>query len=123
MCILAPYVNSYRRLVRDDAAPINLEWGEDNRSSGLRVPLAPPSARRVENRVAGADTNPYLAIAASLACGLLGMREKIEPRDPVRGNAYLADHGLPRGLQDALKLFAECEPVAGSSGQAVLRSV
>ncbi|MGI9407632.1 MAG: glutamine synthetase family protein [Hyphomicrobiaceae bacterium] len=111
MCVLAPYVNSYRRLIPDEAAPINLEWGEDNRSTGLRVPVSGHDARRIENRVAGADTNPYLAISISLACGFLGMREKIEPRAPITGNAYQSDHGLPRGLQDALQIFTSCTPL------------
>ncbi|MEL6287218.1 MAG: glutamine synthetase family protein [Pseudomonadota bacterium] len=117
MCILAPYVNSYRRLTPDNAAPINLEWGEDNRSAGLRVPVSSPAARRVENRIAGADTNPYLAIAVTLACGYLGMRDRIEPRQQVSGNAYRADHGLPRALQEALQLFAACAPLREVLGE------
>lgn len=106
-CLLAPYVNSYRRLVPGSASPINVEWGEDNRSAGLRVPISPVSARRVENRLAGADSNPYLAIAASLACGYLGMMNKLEPRPSVTGNAYRNQHQLPRGLLEALTEFEE----------------
>ncbi|MFN3625686.1 MAG: glutamine synthetase family protein [Hyphomicrobium sp.] len=106
-CLLAPYVNSYRRLVPGGASPINVEWGEDNRSAGLRVPISPVSARRVENRLAGADSNPYLAIAASLACGYLGMMNKLEPRPSVTGNAYRNQHQLPRGLLEALTEFEE----------------
>ncbi|MEM6422991.1 MAG: glutamine synthetase family protein, partial [Pseudomonadota bacterium] len=98
MCLLAPYVNSYRRLVPDMTAPINLDWGRDNRTTGLRVPIAPPEARRVENRVAGADANPYLAIAATLAAGYLGMVEGIEPREEVRTDSYNRAHELPYGL-------------------------
>lgn len=105
MCILAPYVNSYRRFVSDDAAPINLEWGEDNRSAGLRIPVSDPSSRRVENRVAGMDCNPYLALAASLACGYIGMKAKSKPRDEVAGEAYSLPHSLPFGLHEALELF------------------
>ena len=107
MCLLAPYVNSYRRLVPGGAAPINVEWGNDNRSAGLRVPISPESARRVENRLAGSDANPYLALAASLACGYLGMKRKLEPRAAVVGNAYRNDHQLPRGLLEALTDFEE----------------
>ncbi|MFQ6024492.1 MAG: glutamine synthetase family protein, partial [Acidiferrobacterales bacterium] len=69
MAFLAPYVNSYRRITRHQSAPINVQWGYDNRTVGFRVPLSAADARRVENRVAGADVNPYLAIAVSLACG------------------------------------------------------
>lgn len=110
-CILAPYVNSYRRLVPDAAAPINLEWGIDNRSAGLRVPVSGPKARRIENRFAGADTNPYLAIAASLASGYLGIKEGLQPKEKITGNAYHSEHDLPRGLKEALVLFSECEPL------------
>lgn len=106
-CLLAPYVNSYRRLVPGGASPINVEWGEDNRSAGLRVPISPVSARRVENRLAGADSNPYLAIAASLACGYLGMKRQLDPRPAVTGNAYRNQHQLPRGLLEALTEFEE----------------
>lgn len=105
VCILAPYVNSYRRFTREDAAPINIEWAEDNRTTGLRIPLSPPSARRVENRVVGMDCNPYLAIAASLACGYLGMKNAIAPRDPVHVDAYSLPRALPYGLHAAIELF------------------
>ena len=69
MALFAPYVNSYRRIVRHGAAPINVQWGHDNRTVGFRIPGATPENRRVENRVIGADANPYLAIAVTLACG------------------------------------------------------
>src|SRR5690349_7153283 len=67
MSLFAPNVNSYRRITRHLAAPINTQWGYDNRTAGLRVPVSSPESRRIENRVGGADANPYLAIAASLA--------------------------------------------------------
>lgn len=117
-CMLAPYVNSYRRLVPDAAAPINLEWGIDNRSAGLRVPVSDANARRIENRVAGADINPYLAIAASLACGYLGIKKGLRPRERVSGNAYRSEYDLPRGLKEALGLFAECDELQGVLGPA-----
>jgi len=107
-CMIAPYVNSYRRFVRDDSAPINLEWGHDNRTTGLRVPISAPENRRVENRVAGMDSNPYLAIAASLACGYLGMKAGEKPRDSVDSDAYALPHNLPRGLFEALDVLDEC---------------
>ncbi len=66
------------------------------------MPHSDGDARRVENRVAGADANPYLAIAASLACGFLGMKEELEPTRPVEGSAYRLAHTLPRTLYDAL---------------------
>ncbi|MEZ5774471.1 MAG: glutamine synthetase family protein [Hyphomicrobiaceae bacterium] len=108
-CFFAPYVNSYRRLVPDAAAPINVEWGMDNRTTGLRVPVAPPEARRIENRLPGADTNPYLVLAASLACGLLGMKQALKPREPVTGSAYESSYQIPRSLLEAVAQFQECQ--------------
>ncbi len=109
MCIMAPYVNSYRRLMRKSVAPINVHWGYDNRTVGLRVPNSSAEARRIENRIPSSDANPYLAIAASLACGYLGMREGLKPSEPIEGSAYDKPFGLPRGLLEALQLFQECE--------------
>ena len=107
LAVTAPYVNSYRRYVKGSAAPINLEWGRDNRTTGIRVPLASPSARRVENRLAGMDCNPYLAIAASLACGYLGLVEAKAPKDEFKGDAYDGDGDIPQVLGSALDLFEE----------------
>jgi len=111
MPLLAPNVNSYRRLIAGTDAPINVHWGRDNRTVGLRVPLSAPDNRRVENRVAGADANPYLALAASLACGYLGMTLNLRPEDPVRGSAHGRPFTLPRHQSDALEKFNACEPL------------
>jgi len=105
MALLAPYVNSYRRLSRFTAAPINIEWGYDNRTVGIRSPISTPEARRLENRVIGADANPYIAMAVTLACGYLGMKNKIKPKDEMKGDAYLTPFSLPRGQSDALDLL------------------
>ena len=107
IAILAPYVNSYRRYVRDHAAPINLAWGRDNRTTGIRIPLSGPESRRVENRLAGMDCNPYLGIAASLACGYLGMMNEVRPDKQFRGDAYESDEDIPRVLGQALDIFDE----------------
>ncbi|MEA3291106.1 MAG: glutamine synthetase family protein [Pseudomonadota bacterium] len=112
MALLTPNVNSYRRLTPGDfGAPTNVEWGYDNRTAGFRIPVSSPDARRVENRIAGADANPYLAIAASLACGYLGMRDKLEPRPPASGSASPQPSTLPHSLQEAVNQFAACEPL------------
>ncbi len=111
MPLLAPNVNSYRRLRRYSDAPINLHWGWENRTVGFRVPDSTGAARRVENRVAGADANPYLAIAASLACGLLGMIDQIEPTKPIEGSAYRLAQTLPRHLMDALDQLRRTKPL------------
>ncbi|MEP4197502.1 MAG: glutamine synthetase family protein [Aliishimia sp.] len=107
LAVLAPYVNSYRRFVKDHAAPINLEWARDNRTTGIRVPLSEPNARRVENRIAGMDCNPYLGIAASLACGYLGLIEEKRPDKQFKGDAYEGAGDLPRDMGNALNLFDE----------------
>ncbi len=106
MALFAPYVNSYRRLARSTAAPINIQWGTDNRTVGIRSPLATASARRIENRVIGADANPYVAMAATLACGYLGIKHRIAPSPECTGDAYLAEHQLPRSLGEALELLS-----------------
>nr|WP_234455029.1 glutamine synthetase family protein [Thermohalobaculum xanthum] len=116
-CLMAPYVNSYRRLVPGITAPINLDWGRDNRTTGLRVPISPPAARRVENRVVGADANPYLAIAGTLAAGLLGMIQGVEPRDEVRSDSYERPRELPYGLLDAVEQFKRCDPLRDALGK------
>jgi glutamine synthetase len=75
---------------------------------GIRSPVAGPQARRIENRVIGADANPYVALAATLACGYLGIKHRIEPSPECKGDAYLGDYQLPRSLGEALeKLRAE----------------
>jgi glutamine synthetase len=107
IAVMAPYVNSYRRYVKDHAAPINLEWGRDNRTTGIRVPLSSPAARRVENRLAGMDCNPYLGIAVSLACGYLGLIEEERPRRQFKGDAYEGEGDIPQVMGQALDLFDE----------------
>ncbi|WP_170329299.1 glutamine synthetase family protein [Ruegeria arenilitoris] len=107
LAVMAPYVNSYRRYVKDHAAPINLEWARDNRTTGIRVPLSGPEARRVENRIAGMDCNPYLGIALSLACGYLGLIQQERPRRQFYGDAYEGDGDIPQVMGNALDLFDE----------------
>jgi glutamine synthetase len=102
MLIFAPYVNSYRRFMNPDSSPVNLAWAIDNRTVGLRVPDAPPDARRVENRLAGSDVNPYLVIAATLACGYLGMTENLEPTAATEGSAYGGEFELHRHIYSAI---------------------
>ena len=108
IAILAPYVNSYRRYVPDFSAPTNLNWGRDNRTTGIRIPISTKNSRRIENRILGMDCNPYLGIAASLACGLLGLKEKRQPKPEMKTDAYHTGN-LPRSLREALDLFNEAE--------------
>ncbi len=117
MSLFAPNVNSYRRMTRYQMAPINVQWGYDNRTAGLRVPVSTPEARRIENRVGGADANPYLAIAASLACGYLGMIEELQPTEPVAGSAHELPFSLPRSLDEALARLRDSEPLMQILGE------
>lgn len=109
--LFAPNVNSFRRMRPDTDAPINVQWGSDNRSCGLRIPIADSKNRRIENRLPGADSNPYLAIAASLVCGYIGMVERMQPPKPITGNAYNRARTLPRTLEGALDRFSHCKAV------------
>ncbi|MBA3908843.1 MAG: glutamine synthetase [Rhodobacter sp.] len=107
VALFAPYVNSYRRYVPDFAAPINLEWGRDNRTTGLRVPISSPAGRRIENRLPGMDCNPYLGIASTLACGYLGLMNKTRARPEFIGSAYIDSEDIPVNLGDALDMLDE----------------
>jgi glutamine synthetase len=115
MAILAPNVNSYRRFQPDMFAPVNRRWGINNRSAGLRIPVGPPEARRIEHRVAGADANPYLALAVVLAGCHYGLVHKPDPGKAATGNvsrepdaalAFTIDDGLAKlDAADALKTY------------------
>lgn len=108
--LLAPNVNSYQRFIHAYASPNNACWSLDNRSAGLRIPASSAAARRVENRLPGADANPYLAIAASLAAGLYGIERKLEPSPPVQGEMVVPDYlSLPCTLHGALERLKRSE--------------
>ena len=122
MPMLAPYVNSYRRLSRFMSAPINVQWGYDNRTAGLRVPPSSPAARRVENRVPSSDANPYLVIAASLACGYLGLVEGLRPTEPLEADAKGLDFELPRGLLEAVAAMQYSEEISNVLGPSFVKT-
>jgi glutamine synthetase len=117
MPLMAPNVNSYRRIAPYSDAPINVHWGVDNRTVGLRVPVSRPESRRVENRIAGADANPYLAIAATLACGLIGLKERLPARRAIEGDAYKLAFSLPRHIFDGLDRFTHAKPLIRLLGE------
>ena len=104
-------------MVKFMSAPVNLDWGYDNRSVGLRAPRAEEGARRVENRITGADANPYLSIAASLAAGFLGMRDGDVPRPAVTGGAYNNERDLPYSLLEAIDLLEDSAPLGEMLGE------
>ena len=109
LVMMAPTVSAYRRLIPGFWAPTDASWGIDNRTCALRIIPGSAKSQRVEIRVTGADANPYLALAAGLASGLWGMENKIEPEEPVTGNAYERTFSkrlnLPSTLWDAAQNF------------------
>jgi glutamine synthetase len=119
MPLLAPYGNSYLRIGSDMSAPANTHWALENRSVGFRVPESGRSDRRVENRIPGADVNPYLAFAATLGCGYLGMLEERTPSAPLTATAYKrSSRLLPRHLVIALDAMKKCKPLRELFGAA-----
>ena len=116
LLIFAPYSNSYRRFLSYWASPVNLGWAVDNRTVGLRVPDSAPEARRVENRLAGSDVNPYLALAGTLACGYLGMLEGVKPNDPIEGSAYDLPFSLHRTMYESIDAFAASAAMRSTLG-------
>ena len=112
---LAPTINSYKRFMAGSWAPTTLAWGRDNRTCGFRV-VGHGSSLRVESRIPGADVNPYLAFAALIAAGLHGIEQKLEPPDPVEGNAYESD--VDRFPSTMVQAIAELE--SGTMAHAAL---
>ncbi|HMS97033.1 MAG TPA: glutamine synthetase family protein [Tabrizicola sp.] len=121
VALFAPYVNSFRRYVPGFAAPVNLEWGRDNRTTGLRVPISSAAARRVENRLPGMDCNPYLAIATTLACGYLGLMNKIACRPECKSDASVDGSEVPSTLGDALDRLEEDQDLTAVMGQEFIK--
>jgi glutamine synthetase len=105
LAMVAPTVNSYRRLIPGFWAPTEATWGIENRTCALRVIPGSEKSQRVEFRIAAADANPYIVLAAALAAGLHGIEEKLEPSKPIEGNAYAQKFpksmSLPATLWDA----------------------
>jgi len=118
MPIFAPNVNSYRRYLADEPgnAPTNVEWGFENRTVGLRVPEAVPAARRVENRLPGSDTNPYLALAGNLIAGYLGITEQLEPRPAVNGRFEGGSTELPTNFEASMEAMSNSEKIKEALG-------
>lgn len=112
MCaLIAPTINSYKRMVPGAWAPNTPTWGIENRTTALRIIPSSASAMRIEYRLCGADMNPYLSMAAALASGLYGIEHEIEPPPPQTGNAYEAKGPpLPRTLAEATALLKESAP-------------
>lgn len=103
MYFLAPYVNSYKRFQKGSFAPTRTIWSVDNRTAGFRLCSANSSSVRIECRIGGSDLNPYLAMAAQLAAGIKGIKDKMELDPPTVGDAYAGNTGMiPQNLRDAM---------------------
>jgi len=116
----APYVNSYRRYVPDSWAPTAVVWGEDNRTCGFRA-VSEGAGRRVEMRIPGADVNPYITLAASIAAGLWGLDHELTLDPAFAGNAYQATDvpRIPATLPEAIETFTESEVAIEAFGSDV----
>jgi glutamine synthetase len=122
LAMVAPTINSFRRLIPGFWAPTQSAWGVENRTTALRVIPGSAKSTRVEYRVAAADGNPYLALAAAIASGLWGIEQKLDPGDPIKGNAYEvkrpAKLQLPRTLMEASERLAASKPARALFGDA-----
>ena len=122
LAMVAPTVNSYRRLIPGFWAPTQAAWGVENRTTALRVIPGSAKSTRVEYRVAAADANPYLALAAAIGAGLWGIENELDPGDPIKGNAYEikrpAKLQLPRTLMEAADRLHASKPARALFGDA-----
>lgn len=122
LAMVAPTVNSYRRLIPGFWAPTDATWGVENRTTALRVIPGSAKSTRVEFRVAAADGNPYLALAAAIGSGLWGIENKLKLGDPIMGNSYAKQHPakqqLPRTLMEASERFGGSKPARAIFGDA-----
>jgi glutamine synthetase len=109
MALFCPTVNSYKRTVPGAWAPINATWGIDNRTTAIRALPSTGKSARIELRLTGADINPYLAMAASLAAGLEGIKRELKPWPPVVDGYNSGEKPLPRSLAEAARLLNASE--------------
>ena len=116
----APQINSYKRFAEGSFAPTAVAWGEDNRTCAIRA-VGHGRSLRFENRLPGADVNPYLALAAMIAAGIKGIDEEMELEPALEGNAYTAGRErVPGNLRDARELFAGSALAKEAFGQEVV---
>lgn len=113
LCMIAPTINSYSRMVPGFWAPTDASFGVDNRTTALRIIPGGDKSQRVEHRLGAADANPYLALAAALGSGLVGIEQQWEPENEIIGNAYEQDHpahlALPKTLWEAAQAFKQSD--------------
>ncbi|MEM7222352.1 MAG: glutamine synthetase family protein [Pseudomonadota bacterium] len=117
----APFINSYKRFQAGSFAPTKAAWSFDNRTAGFRL-LGPGAGTRVECRIPGADCNPYLAFAATVAAGLHGIENELDPGEPFSGNAYEGENvaEVPKTLRAAIKALDESAVMRAAFGDGVI---
>ncbi|MEE9447791.1 MAG: hypothetical protein V3V09_07500, partial [Arenicellales bacterium] len=122
LCMIAPTLNSYSRMIPGFWAPTEATWGVENRTTALRVIPGSAKSQRVEHRLGSADANPYLSLAAALGAGLLGIENKWEPDPVIEGNAYAQTHPahqqLPRTLWEAAQAYKQSDASRALFGDA-----
>ncbi len=124
MPIHAPNINSYRRLFATWDAPRNTNWGIGNRSCGFRIPSNEEHSMRIENRISGSDTNPYLVIAANLAAGYLGIKNKIKPSAETKKSVFGDQKSfLPKNMEQAISLFEKNDQINDVFNQKFVRTI
>ena len=124
MPIYAPNVNSYRRLFATWDAPRNTKWGIGNRSCGFRIPSKEEISMRIESRIAGSDTNPYLVIAANLASGYLGIKNKIKPSSETKKSVFdEKKSSLPKNMEEGISMFEKDEEISDVFNQKFIRTI
>ncbi len=124
MPIYAPNINSFRRLYATWGAPRNIKWGIGNRSCSFRIPSVEEKNMRVENRVAGSDTNPYLVMAANLASGYLGIKNKIKASKETKKSAFDdKEVSLPKNMEESLFLFENDEDINEIFNEKFIRTI
>ena len=124
MPIHAPNINSYRRLFATWDAPKNTYWGLGNRSCGFRIPSNEEHSMRIENRISGSDTNPYLVFAANLAAGYLGIKNKLKPTPEMKKSVFGKDKSmLPKNVEEAISLFENDDQINEVFNQKFVRTI
>ena len=124
MPIHAPNINSYRRLFATWDAPRNTNWGLGNRSCGFRIPSNEETNMRIESRIAGSDTNPYLVIAANLASGYLGIKNKIKPTNETKKSVFDdKKSSLPKNIEEGISMFENDKNISDIFNQKFIRTI
>jgi glutamine synthetase len=122
--LFAPHMNSYRRITPGAHAPTKVCWGYENRTAAIRIPGGKAPARRIEHRVAGGDTNPYLVLAAVLGAALVGIDAGLVPPAPVTGSAYEQKfEQVPFSWREAIELFANSALMPQIFDPVLIRSI